>query len=159
MHSLQIRTLDFSGRPVIKSALPLQWMGLSSLVRELRFCMLHGGDKERNLSVHHKSLRALTGDFFQRCRIIEASPSAVSHWLLRHGAGHMLIHAVTIVNEVLSTISVNKGCYSYPAVTLQPLPMVSPEAFRMAKGCPPSSPQLLKSLHFPTNCVSRRDSG
>ena len=71
----------------------------------------------------------------------------------------MLIHAVTIVDEVLSAISVTKGCYSYPAVTLQPLPMVSPEAFRMAKGCPPSSPQLLKSLHFPTNCVSRGDSG
>ena len=115
--------------------------------------------KKKKVSVHHKLSGTLIKEIISwGCRLMEASPSAVP--LAVVAGGRACTNSCTNYCEwkMLPDISVNKGCYSHPAITVYPPPMVHPEGIQNGKGCPPKSPQLLKSL-IPQNCVPRRDSG
>ena len=153
------------------------WDFRSLVVQWLRFCTSTAGGRASNpgrgtkilhamwwelkniyISVHHKLSGALVKEIISwGCKLMEASPSAVA---LVVAGGMACTNSCTNYCEwkMLPHISVNKGCYSHPAITLYPPPMVHPEGIQNGKGCPPTSPQLLKSL-IPQNWVPKRDSG
>ena len=137
----------------------------SLVVQWLRFCTSTAGGRasnpgrgtkilhamwwewKKNVSVHHKLSGALIKEIISwGCKLMEASPSAVA--LVVVAGGRACTNSCTNYCEwkMLPHISVNKGCYSHPAITLYLPPMVHPEGIQNGKGCPPTSPQLLKSL-------------